>query len=254
MPSSSPARRPPTRKSSQFSSTPPRSVTNKKQSPHSSFRQFSPVVNPYDRSQPQGTKRNPFPVLVNFEYPELNSARFQITHVPNYLHEGFRRSVWEVSVDVPHADFHKWGAQFLPPNRILVNGPSRSYWQRASILWDEKCHDYKDKKKNPFPANEAKKQAHQAAELAIEDDPNRQSIYWLVEIPPKEHGDPEVLLDNTILSGAGNDILRDIRKLQSLEFQGLKGATLAWCIAEHGGVQTEKQEEKVPDVAALLDL
>lgn len=231
---------PSVQKSSQLS-TPPRSVTLKGST--STFpspqHPFSPNM---DLQVLEGTQANPFKFDVNRQYPEKNIARFTFTYVPTYNHKGWQGSVWELEMDVPHMDFNKWEVRVSGPNGILIKGPSKSYWEKTAILWNEQCHDYKDKDKHPFPSDEATQKAHQAAELAIDGNPNREFNWWLAEIPPKE-GESEVQLDNTILSGPGVHLSRAVRKVKSPEYPDLKGAVLTWKIAEGGGVQTEKQKE-----------
>jgi hypothetical protein len=203
----------------------------------------------------EGTRTAPFRVLVNRQFPEKNTARMKFTRVPNYEHEGFERIVWEVAITVPHADFSKWEAYFQKPNGILIKGPSRSYWEAPDILWNPDCHDVKNKNTHPFPHDPATRKAHKATELAIESNAViREENWWLAEIPKEKDDDTDVALDNTILSGPSDKIKKEVRKLKSVEFAGLKGLVLVWKIAEIGGIQTEKQTESFPDVQSLMDM
>ena len=164
--------------------------------------------------------------------------------------------MWEALLVVPLPNFGKWDAYINGSNGILFKGPSASYWEDPSTLWDEACHDIKDKHKHPFPANLATKAAHNAAELVIQESPNYQENSWLANMP-KEHKDGlDMILDSTILSGAtgSGKIHKEVHKVKSIQYKGLTTAVLTWKIAKAGGVQTEKQKEKFADIVSLMEV
>jgi hypothetical protein len=142
----------------------------------------------------------------------------------------------------------------VKPNKILFKGPSRSYWETPEILWNEECHDVQNKRLHPFPDDPVIKKAHKAAELAIKNNPVRKENWWQAEIPKEKDEDIDVVLDNTILSGHSNIIKKGVRKLKAVKHGGLQGLVLVWKIAEVGGIQTEKEEESLPDIESLMNM
>lgn len=192
----------------------------------------------------EGTRAKPFKFVVNPNFLEKNMARFKITQTPGKDHNGVKHTVWEVHVTIPHLDYGKWEAFFKPPNKILVKGPSRSFFEK--LLWNAANHDYNDPSARP-EHDQARQDAHQTLENDIENDDDREYNWWQAEIPG-------VVLDNTVLSGQGTlQIEKEIIKLMDTD-TGIKGCVVGWVIAEAGGIITKKKEHKIRDIDSLLNL
>jgi hypothetical protein len=167
----------------------------------------------------------------------------------------FEHNVWEIKVTIPHLDYDKWEAYFKYPNFILVKAPSICFWEKTNILWNPDCHDVRDPKVHPFPADPTTQKAHTMLELAIKKEPLREYNWWEFEIPKEKDEDTDVVLDNSVLSGPMEKIKKKARRLKApKDKHGLKGVVVSWKIAEAGGTQIKKQTDEVPDVESLLQM
>lgn len=199
-----------------------------------------------------GSKESPFKFRVNRLFPEKNPFRIEVLRVEKYEHEGFERNIWEFRVTISAQHYEKWEAFFRPPNFVVIKGPSTDYWTKSEIFWKEDCHDYKDKKKYPFPYDQATESANTALELAIEKEPQREYNWWEFEIPKVKDEDTEATLDNSVFSGPSDVIKKGIRKLKDPKY-GLHAVVVYWKIAEAGAIQTKRQNNNI-DVKSLLEM
>ena len=198
------------------------------------------------------SQENPFRFRINQLFPEKNPFRVEVLRVKKYEHEGFERNVWEFCVTISVQHYDKWEAFFQFPNTIIIKGPSTDYWTKSEIFWKEDCHDYKDKKKYPFPYDPATESANTALELAIEKEPQCEYNWWEIEIPKLKDEDGELTLDNSIFSGSGDGIKKGIRKLKDPQY-GLQAVVVYWKIAKVGAIQTKWQNNSI-DVKSLLEM
>lgn len=204
--------------------------------------QFSPIMDPRQPAK-KGTKYNPYRFQVHLESVERNPARFQFRYIPNYNHNGYSRKVWELFIEMAHADYDEWQAFLHGQDSILVRGPSTTTFGKPDTLCNEDCHDVKDKSKHPFPHDLQTENSHRAVECEIKDDPDRQSIWWLCQILPEKEGE-EVVFNNAILSGPGDEIDKTGRKVKvTSDGDVYKMAVASWKIALSGGRKTHQQEQ-----------
>lgn len=197
-----------------------------------------------------GTKKNPFVVNVDVDYPERNSNGFHVQEVLSMrfndsLHYGFH-----IRKCIPVQDSAFWEATIAPSamvsgsRAILVKGPSQSYWFRDPVLYFNRTQNNQC---------EATRDAHLATNVAIADcgkrggdeaiDEDRFYLYWLLIFPTN------ITLDNSIFSPGNTNVLAsEVVGMQAKLMHGSKehihfGSAIFWRIGVKG---MSKQLKAVP--------
>ena len=114
-----------------------------------------------------------------------------------------------------------------------------------------------------FQVDQATMDAHKAAEVNIKKTPERESLWWEVEVPG-------VKLDNSILTGSSGALISKVkpadgaddssrlpfRKLKDRQVRGqeFKGCVLVWRVAEKGGTQIEEEEDELADLVNFMNI
>jgi hypothetical protein len=191
-----------------------------------------------------GTKEHPYVIQVDLAHPERHQE-FCIERVTKLKDGEHIRTGMQIRRAVPVCDFDRWEATIprgyprdLDYRLVLVEGPSQNYWLRDSTRFhsDLKCN--------------ATEQAHQATEIEIADDINRQSLYWLLVFPK------DIVLDNQVYSSDSFNVEPDWNQLTSGEKDNpvekkLYGMVMMWKIAEIGGRRIAMAKRK-PDPKKLF--
>lgn len=180
-----------------------------------------------------GTRDNPHPV--NTQYPESNGTQISHLLLDKFDHGDYTYIAHEFKTLVAHGDYNKWEARAEPDGRsIQFKGPLIPCYEKAEILHNPDCHNVKDKNTHPFPHNKDAERAQMQLEVAVEEDPNRGSKYFVASMP--------VALNNSVLSGASNVVKKKARPVKDPNSKdGKKNGLLAvWTIVEKGGTRTRK--------------
>jgi len=191
---------------------------------------------------PQGTLDDPFHIHVCMSRPE-NNGIFDIAWIPQKIVHGYARNVVCVRVDAVPGDQNKY--QMTVPsgsvNQLLVRTPSRSlhYSREEKFHRDGYC--------------QASFNMHTLVSKAIEDDPTRAWVYYLLQFPPT------VCLDNSVLS---QDIQVVKKRKVGVKYDdketGISGITsnamiVCWEVAERAaGTRVGVLGEDVEDDAAAF--
>ena len=232
-------------------STPPRNmVSTPPRTSSTTVRMYrSPSPSIMDRTQDSpfmiagqrdgnGTKAHPYVIHIDAKRPECNQP-FYVLYVPNMKREKHLRSGFHISVDSGVPDYDKFDAS-IPPiptdypewiNRVVqVKGPSQSSWIRSTVYLKS-------------IACVATQQAHEATQLEIESDPDRQFSHWLLVFPEN------IALDNKTFSGHPEKVLPEfncmtLEEKETESGEKLHGCVVYWAIAEAGGRQIEADRAK----------
>jgi hypothetical protein len=196
-----------------------------------------------------GSFRNPWIVQVNLQRPEAN-REFDIEHITGIdQDEIYSRNGFHIRRTVAAPDHDDWTATIPTHYKtqyskrvIMIKGPSRDYWQRAT----EKYHE------NGHVNCLATLKAHSATGIAIEEAPARQWSYQLLVFPPS------VVLNNHIFS-RDEEVLpigRNPMKSKAAENhfkKDMRAMVLFWKIATKGGKKVGKGTKSKSSVASMFD-
>jgi hypothetical protein len=202
-------------------------------------------------SHQDGSKRSPWIIMVNDEFPERN-REFDIQWVQKMKRDGWDRWGFNIRKAVCILDYQKWTAR-IPKfggvstdqypvyplsylNRlIVVNGPSQDSWVKNVNRFHQGTGKF---------TCSATKDAHTATQTAIKNNPERQESFWLLVFPQG------IQLNNQILSTGHEHLLpKTVNSVTSKKEhedhifnKEVKGMTLSWEIAVTGGEEVSTQD------------
>jgi hypothetical protein len=199
----------------------------------------------------RGTKRAPYLVAVDLVNPERNGI-FDITRVENMERDEFERSGLHIRLSIDDNDQSNWESKI--PNsedypkefegRIIhVNGQALPFWLRHTALY----HDWMPE---PCPAT---KKAHENADKARAEDPNREEIHYALVLPPGSVVDNQILSKHERKLPLGNILLDMDQKDQRNDAgMAIEGNIIYWEIAFVGGreIGEKKKVETQAEIRA----
>jgi hypothetical protein len=181
-----------------------------------------------------GTKANPYVVMVNLARPEAN-REFDIQYVEKMKAGHYERNGFHIRMTVSCPDYDQWEA-YIPKDGvfpmeyhrrlIMVRGPSRTFFECDSAMYHTKGTAVID-----CPAT---KNAHLSTEIAIERDDLRQWSYYLLVFDAGVHLDNQIFSDDEhLLPRVENGL--NCKAADNVFNKDIRGMTIFWRIAVTGG-------------------